>query len=86
MDDNKKTELEADQLGEVAGGVWDEEHGFAYYEGTVTDMGGRTAFVKIERLGEKECTYDHQLVLDDRLRIGSKVRVRFPERHIYMVL
>jgi hypothetical protein len=47
------------------------------------DMGGRTAFVKIDFFGEKECTYDRALI---KFSIGSRVRVRWPERVIYMVI
>ena len=82
MDEKKSMELNKEQLDKVAGGVWDEENGFAYFEGTIVDMGGRSAIVKIDGLGEKECTYDYSL----RLRINSRVRVRFPERVIYMVI
>lgn len=78
----KNVELTKEQLDDVAGGIWDEENGFAYFEGTIVDMGGRSAIVKIDHLGEKECTYDHKL----RLSINSRVRVRFPERVIYMVI
>jgi len=56
MDEKKSMELNKEQLDKVAGGVWDEENGFAYFEGTVVDMGGRTAFVRIDDLFcEKEC-------------------------------
>ena len=48
MDEKKSMELTKEQLDEVAGGNWDEENGFSYFEGTVVDMGGRTAFVKID--------------------------------------
>jgi len=37
------------------------------------DMGGRTAFVKIDFFGEKECTYDRALI---QFSINSRVRVR----------
>ena len=83
MNEKENIELTKDQLGEVTGGVWDEENGFAYFEGTVVDMGGRTAFVKIDGLGEKECTYDRALI---KFWINSRVRVRWPERVIYMVI
>ncbi len=82
MKEEKNLELTKEQLDEVAGGIWDEENGFAYFEGTIVDMGGRSAIVKIDHLGEKECTYDHNL----RLSLNSRVRVRFPERVIYMVI
>ena len=59
MDEKKSMELTKEQLDEVTGGNWDEENGFGYFEGTVVDMGGRTAFVRIDDLFcEKECTYD----------------------------
>ena len=48
MEEKKNVELTKEQLDEVAGGIWDEENGFSYFEGTVVDMGGRTAFVKID--------------------------------------
>ena len=83
MDEKKSVELTKEQLDEVAGGVWDEENGFAYFEGTVVDMGGRTAFVKIDHLDEKECTYDRALI---KFSINSRVCVRWPERVIYMVI
>ncbi len=83
MDEKKSMELTKEQLDEVAGGIWDEENGFSYFEGTVVDMGGRTAFVKIDFFGEKECTYDRALI---KFSIGSRVRVRWPERVIYMVI
>ncbi|MBR3166990.1 MAG: hypothetical protein IKF16_12565 [Lachnospiraceae bacterium] len=86
MNDNKNIELTLDQLGEAAGGIWDEENNFTYFEGTVTDMGGRTAFVRIDCIGEKECTYDRRLVYDHNLSINSRVRVRWPEKVIYMVI
>ena len=83
MEEKKSMELNKEQLDKVAGGVWDEENGFSYFEGTVVDMGGRTAFVKIDFFGEKECTYDRALV---QFSINSRVRVRWPERVIYMVI
>ena len=82
-EENKSMELTKEQLDEVAGGIWDEENGFGYFEGTVVDMGGRTAFVKIDFFGEKECTYDRALI---QFSINSRVRVRWPERVIYMVI
>ena len=84
MDEKKSMELTKEQLDEVTGGNWDEENGFGYFEGTVVDMGGRTAFVRIDDLScEKECTYDRALI---KFSIGSRVRVRWPERVIYMVI
>ena len=84
MDEKKSMELTKEQLDEVTGGNWDEENGFGYFEGTVVDMGGRTAFVRIDDLFcEKECTYDRALI---KFSIGSRVRVRWPERVIYMVI
>ena len=83
MDEKKSMELTKEQLDKVAGGVWDEENGFAYFEGTIVDMGARSAIVKIDHLGEKECTYDRNLRL---FSINSRVRVRWPERVIYMVI
>ena len=83
MEEKKNVELTKEQLDEVAGGNWDEENGFGYLEGTVVDMGGRTAFVRLEYVGEKECTYDRALV---QFSINSRVRVRWPERVIYMVI
>ncbi len=84
MIEEKNIELTKEQLDKVAGGNWDEENGFGYFEGTVVDMGGRTAFVRIDDLFcEKECTYDRALI---KFSIGSRVRVRWPERVIYMVI
>lgn len=84
MDEKKSMELNKEQLDEVTGGNWDEENGFGYFEGTVVDMGGRTAFVRFDDLFcEKECTYDRALI---KFSIGSRVRVRWPERVIYMVI
>lgn len=78
--------INVEQLNVVAGGGMDENEGFFYQEGTVTDMGGRTAFVKIDHGRETECTYDHNAEMFRKLRIGCRVRVRWPERHIYMVI
>ena len=72
--------INVEQLNVVAGGGMDEN------EGSVTDMGGRTAFVKIDHGRETECTYDHNAEMFRKLRIGCRVRVRWPERHIYMVI
>ena len=84
MDEKKSMELTKEQLDEVVGGIWDEENGFGYFEGTVVDMGGRTAFVRIyELFCEKECTYDRALI---KFSINSRVRVRWPERVIYRVI
>ena len=84
MDEKKSMELTKELLDEVTGANWDEENGFGYFEGTVVDMGGRTAFVRIDDLFcEKECTYDRALI---KFSIGSRVRVRWPERVIYMVI
>ena len=84
MIEEKNIELTKEQLDKVAGGNWDEENGFGYFEGTVVDMGGRTAFVRIDDLFcEKECTYDRALI---QFSINSRVRVRWPERVIYMVI
>ena len=86
MDENKNIELNPEQLDKVSGGAWDEENNFSYYEGTVVDMGGRTAFVKLDGMRETECTYDRKLVWEQHLGINSRVRVRWPEKVIYKVI
>ena len=86
MEREKITDLDKNQLDKVAGGAWDEENNWTYYEGTVVDMGARTAFVKIDRMRETECQYDHKLVIEQHLSIDSRVRVRWPEKVIYKVI
>ena len=49
--------INVEQLNVVAGGGMDENEGFFYQEGTVTDMGGRTAFVKIAFLQPWSANY-----------------------------
>ena len=89
MKEEKKNKLTGEQLGEVAGGLLDRENNYMYYEGLVIDVDEEKALVIIDRAGVtefSECRYDRSLYLTHRLLPDSRVRVRWPDRYVYMVI